>query len=112
VTNREVFNIKMIGFNFTADSTGGSYLRMRVENDTDNDGVGDTWITAWDGSTSTLSTAGYIYIKAATTYGNNGGTAKVAIDLVIPSTGIGLSSGTPELTYSGQLRLWFTSSSF
>jgi len=112
VCNREVFNIKMIGFNFTGDSTGSSYLRIRVQNDTDNDGIGDTWVTAWDGSTTTLSATSYIYIKAATAYGNNGGTADIAIDLVVPSTDIGLTNDTPELSYSGQLHLWFTSTSF
>ena len=112
VVNREVFNIKMIGLNFTAGATGNDYLRIRVQNDTDDDGVGDTWVTVWDGASTTLSVDNYIYLKATATYGNDGGSTQVSVDLVIPSTGIGISSGTPELSYSGQLLLWFTSISF
>ena len=112
VTNREVFDIRMIGFNFTGASTGNSYLRIRVQNDTDGDSVGDTWVTVWDGTSTTLTTGSYIFIAAASTYGDDGGVCTVAIDLVIPSTGIGISSGTPELTYSGQCLLWFTSITF
>ena len=109
VTNREVFDIKMISFNFTATATGSSYLRIHVQNDTDDDGVGDTWVTVWDGTSSTLSISNYIFIAAASSYGTDGGLAEVAVDLVIPSTGIGISGGTPELNYSGQCLLWFTS---
>ncbi len=112
VTNREVFDIRMIAFNFTSGATGNSYLRIRVQNDTNGDGTGDAWVTVWNGTTTTLTTTQYIYFKKASTYGNDGGLIKVAIDLVIPSTGIGLSAGTPELTYSGQLQLWFTSAAF
>jgi hypothetical protein len=112
VYNREVFAIRMIGFNFTTGATGNNYLRIRVQNDTNGDGVGDAWVTVWDGTTTTLSTSHYIYMKAATTYGNDGGYSKVSIDLAIPSTGIGLTNGTPELTYSGQVELWFTSIAF
>src|SRR4030042_7046883 len=43
ITNREAFAIRMISLNFTAASTGNTYLRLRVENTTDDDGVGDTW---------------------------------------------------------------------
>jgi len=112
VYNREVFNIKMIGFNFTADSTGKDNLRLWVQNDTDNDGAGDAWVRVWDGSSAALNASNYIYIKATSTYGNDGGFAKIRIDLVIPSTGIGLTNLTPELTYTGEMRLWFTSVSF
>ena len=112
VTNREVFDIRMIGFNFTGASTGNSYLRVRVQNDTDQDGSGDTWVTVWDGIATTLTPSNYIYIDAASSYGTDGGESNVAVDLVIPSTGIGISDGTPEITYSGQCQLWFTSIAF
>ena len=112
VTNREVFNVRMIGFNFTAASTGGAYLRISVQNDTDDDGVGDTWIEAWDGTTTVLSPTNFIYFKATATYGNDGGSSQIRIDIVIPSTGVGIDSGTPELNYSGQLVCWFTSITF
>jgi hypothetical protein len=109
VTNREAFNVRMVGFNFTAASTGGAYLRIYVQNDTDDDGVGDTWIEAWDGTTTVLSPTNFIYFKATATYGNDGGSSQIRIDIVIPSTGVGISQGTPELNYSGQLVCWFTS---
>lgn len=112
VYNREVFSIKMIGFNFTTDSIGKDYVRLWVQNDTNNDGTGDAWVKVWDGSTATLNANNYIYIKATSTYGNDGGFAKIRIDLVIPDTGIGLANETPELTYTGEMRLWFTSASF
>ncbi|MFH0897350.1 MAG: hypothetical protein V1850_04805 [Candidatus Bathyarchaeota archaeon] len=113
VVNREAFSIKMIGFNFTAGATGNTYLRIRLQNDTNDDGVGETWVTVWDGSATTLTTTNYIYLKEAATYGTtDGGVAKVSVDLVIPSTGIGLSNGTPQITYSGVLDMWFTSITF
>ena len=112
VTNREVFNVRMIGFNFTIASTGGSYLRIYVQNDTDDDGVGDTWIEAWDGTTTILSATSYIYLKAAGTYGNDGGSSQIRVDVVVPDSGIGISNGTPELSYTGRMNLWFTSISF
>ena len=112
VTNREAFNVRMVGFNFTAASTGGAYLRISVQNDTDDDGVGDDWIEAWNGTTTVLSAANYIYLKAAGTYGNDGGSAQVRVDVVVPDSGIGISGGTPELSYSGRMNLWFTSISF
>jgi hypothetical protein len=112
VTNREAFNVRMVGFNFTAASTGGAYLRIYVQNDTDDDGVGDTWIEAWDGTTTVLSPTNFIYFKATATYGNDGGSSQIRIDIVIPSTGVGISQGTPELNYSGQLVCWFTSITF
>jgi hypothetical protein len=112
VCNREVFDIRMIAFNFTGASTGSDYLRIRLQNDTDDDGVGDAWVTVWDGSSTTLSTTNYVYLKAAASYGVDGGNAQVSVDLVIPSSGIGISGGTPELTYTGEVRLWFTSITF
>ena len=76
VYNREVFAIRMIGFNFTTGATGGSYLRISIQNDTNGDGVGDAWVTVWDGTSTTLSTSQYIYMKAATIYGDDGGYTK------------------------------------
>jgi hypothetical protein len=32
--------------------------------------------------------------------------------VAIPDNGIGISGGTPELTYTGRMNLWFTSISF
>ena len=112
VTNREAFNVRMVGFNFTTASTGGAYLRIYVQNDTDDDGVGDAWIEAWDGSTTVLSATNYVYLKAADTYGNDGGSSQIRIDVVVPDNGIGIDGGTPELSYSGRMNLWFTSISF
>jgi len=112
VVNREVFNVRMVGLNFSSDATGKEYLRIYLQNDTNDDGVGDAWVKAWDGTTTTISGSNYVYIKAATTYGNDGGTAKVRVDIVVPNTGVGLSQSTPELTYTGQLISWFTSTSF
>ena len=112
VTNREVFDIKMISFNFSTTATGSNYSRIHVRNDTDGNSVGDTWVTVWDGSTTTLTLSNYIFIAPASSYGNDGGVAEVAIDLVIPSTGIEISDGTPEITYTGSLYLWFTSAIF
>ena len=111
VTNREAFNVRMIGFNFT-ESTGQQYLRIYVQNDTDDDGAGDTWVQAWDGTTTTLSASNYIYIKQTAAYGDDGGGTAVKIDVVVPNTGIGISDGTPELSYTGRMDLWFTSINF
>jgi hypothetical protein len=112
VVNRQEFNITMIGFNFTSGSTGNSYLKMWVQNDTDQDGSGDSWVYAWDGSTTVLNSTNYIFIKETASYGTDGGTANVKIMIDIPSSGIGISQGTPQLDYSGTLLLWFTSASF
>ncbi len=112
VYNREVFNIRMIGFNFSSAATGGEYMRISVKNDTNNDGVGDTWVEVWDGSSTTLTPNYYIYLKAASTYGTDGGYSDVRMDVVVPSTGVGISQGTPQLTYNGQVLLWFTSMEF
>ena len=112
VVNREVFDIRMIGFNFTGDSTGNSYLRIRVMNDTNQDGSGDTWVIVWDGTATTLTVSNYIFIAQSSSYGDDGGENDVAVDLVIPNTGIGISDGTPEINYTGQCQLWFTSIAF
>ena len=112
VVNRELFNVRMVGLNFTGVSTGMDYLRIHVQNDTDDDGVGDTWVQAWDGSTTTLSSSNFIYLKASTTYGNDGGSSQVRIDVVIPNSGIGIDNGTPELSYGGTMYQWFTSVDF
>jgi hypothetical protein len=112
IVNREMFDIKMIGFNFSGGSTGTSYLKMWVQNDTDADGVGDTWIYAWDGSNTVLNSTYYIFINATNTYGNDGGVANCQISIDIPSSGVGINAGTPELNYNGQLSLWFTSITF
>jgi hypothetical protein len=112
IVNREVFNIRMIGFNYSAPSIGQSYINIYVQNDTDNDGAGDVWVFAWDGTSSTLSPTNYIYLKQADSYGNNGGVAKVKVMINIPATGVGLSQGTPQLDYSGTMYMWFTSAEF
>lgn len=111
ITNREVFAIRMIGFNFT-DATGVNNLMIKVENDTTGDGVGDAWVTVWDGTSSTLSTSQYIYMKAATTYGDDGGTSKVWYSISLASSGLALNSTTPQIAYNGNLFLWFTSATF
>ncbi|MFH0749005.1 MAG: hypothetical protein V1915_03710 [Candidatus Bathyarchaeota archaeon] len=112
IYNREIFDIKMIGFNFTEDSTGNQYLRIRVQNDTDYDGIGDSWVTVWDGSTNILDVNHPIHFQGASISGDDGGYAKIEIDLVIPRTGIGISNTASEIIYMGQLRLWFTSIAF
>jgi len=101
VTNREKFAIKMFAFNFSGDSTGQAYLRIYVYNDTDQDGYGDSEVLAWDGSTSTISTSNYIYFTATATYGQDGGTSKIKMEVQIPETGVTLQG------YSGTLYLWF-----
>ncbi len=106
VTNREVFSIKMIGFNFTAGSTGLQYLKMYVLNDTTDDGYGDTEILAWDGASTVLSATSYIYLKAASSYGNDGGTSRVKVSIAINETGVTLGQ------YNGTLTLWFQSATF
>lgn len=112
IVNRELFNIRMIGLNFSAASTGADNLRIWISNDTDNDGVGENWVKAWDGTTTVLSGNSYIYVKASSTYGNDGGVANVKIDVVVPETGIGISNGTPEISYTGAMMSWFTSIAF
>lgn len=106
VTNREVFNIKMIGFNFTAGSTGLQYLRMYVLNDTTDDGYGDTEVLAWDGVSTLLNATIYIHLKAASLYGNDGGTSRVKVSIAINETGVTLGQ------YNGTLTMWFQSASF
>ena len=112
VYNREVFDIRMIGLNFTTGATGSNYLRIMIQNDTNADGVGDTWVTVWDGTTVTLSTSNYIYLKKTSTYETDGGYAKIQIDVAVGTSGIGLSNGQPELAYTGNLNLWFSSAAF
>jgi len=106
VTNREVFAIRMIGFNFTAGSTGLQYLRMYVLNDTDDDGYGDAEVMAWDGSTTVLSSTNYVYLKAASGYGSDGGTSRVKVSIAIDETGVTLGQ------YNGTLTMWFQSATF
>jgi len=106
VTNREVFAIRMIGFNFTAASTGLQYLRMYVLNDTDDDGYGDAEVMAWDGSTTVLTAENYVYLKAATSYGSDGGTSRVKVSIAIDETGVTLTE------YTGTLTMWFQSATF
>ena len=108
ITNNEVFAIKMIAFNFSSSSTGTSYLRIYVLNDTDNDGTGDTEVCVWDGSSTSLSATNYIYFKAAPSYGSSGGTSRVKIEIQIDTTVSGLNETNNQLDYSGTLYLWFT----
>ena len=108
IVNREAFAIRMIGFNFSSDSTGTGYLRIYVYNDTNNDGVGDTEVCVWDGSSTTLSSSNYIYFKAASAYGSDGGSSRVKIEIILPETGIDFQ-GQSSIEYSGTLYLWFTS---
>jgi len=112
VVNREVFNITMVGFNFTAGSTGNSYLRIYIYNDTDYDGVGDTEVEVWDGSNTILNSTYYIWIKATAAYGSDGGDSQAKIRLLIPDTVAGIDQNTNELGYTGKCLLWFTSESF
>jgi len=106
VTNREVFNITMIGFNFTADSNGQNYLKMYVLNDTNGDGYGNAEVLAWDGSTSSINSTSYIFFLKASSYGNDGGTSKVKIMIDIPETSVTLQE------YTGTLLMWFKSATF
>ena len=101
-----------IGFNFREGSTGNQCLRIRVQNDTDYDGIGDSWVTVWDGSTNILDVNHPINFQGASISGDDGGYTKIEIDLVIPRTGIGISNTASEIIYMGQLRLWFTSIAF
>jgi hypothetical protein len=112
VINREVFNITMVGFNFTGTSTGHANLRIYVLNDTDLDGAGDTEVEVWDGTNTVLNSTYYIWLKAAGVYGNDGGDSKVKLRVLIPETVAGLDAGTNELGYTGKSLLWFTSTSF
>lgn len=112
VVNREVFNITMVGFNFTGDSQGNAYLRIYVYNDTDYDGVGDTEVEVWDGTNTVLNSTNFVWLKAADTYGNDGGDSRVKIRVLIPDSVAGLDQNTNELGYIGTCLLWFTSTSF
>jgi len=103
VTNREVFNIRMIAFNFSSTSTGQAYLKMYMLNDTNNDGFGDAEIVVWDGSNSVLNSTYYVFFKAAASYGVEGGTSRVKVMISIPETGVNLQK------YEGTVYLWFTS---
>jgi hypothetical protein len=106
IVNREVFAVKMIGFNFTTGATGNNYLTIYIQNST------GAWVEAWNGASSQLSTTHYIYINAAASYGVDGGVAAVKINIAIPSTGIGLTGSISSLPYSGQIVAWFTSATF
>ena len=112
VINREVFNITMVGFNFTGTSTGHANLRIYVLNDTDLDGAGDTEVEVWDGTNTILNSTYYIWLKAAGVYGNDGGDSKIKLRVLIPEIVAGLDAGTNELGYTGKALLWFTSTSF
>ncbi len=107
VTNREAFNIMMIGFNFSEASTGNSYLKIYILNDTDSDGYGDTEVLAWDGSNSAISSTDYIWFTAAATYGNDGGTSRVKVQIDLPESGIDFG-GQAQIDYDGTMYLWFT----
>lgn len=109
IVNREIFDIKMIDLNFTSTSTGDQYLSIWIQNDTDSDSFGDRWVLAWDGSISTLSKNNYILIKSASSYGEDGGNAKVFLKVEIPKNISNVSNIEPELVYNGQISLWFTS---
>ncbi len=103
VTNREVFTIRMIAFNFSSDSTGNSYIKIYMLNDTNDDGFGDAEICVWDGTSTVLNSTYYMYFKAAASYGVDGGTSRVKVMLNIPETGVSLTK------YDGTMYLWFTS---
>lgn len=92
----------MTAFNFSGDSTGLSYLRMWVFNDTDQNGFGDDEVLAWDGTQSKLNSTNYIYFTAAPSYGSDGGPNRVKIEIILPESGLALQG------YSGTLYLWFT----
>lgn len=105
ITNNEVFTIRMIAFNFSSGSSGHPYLKIYVLNDTNDDGFGDTEVEVWDGSNTVLNSTYYIYFKASASYGQEGGTSRVKVMINIPETGL----GTPPITYSGTIYMWFTS---
>jgi len=109
VTNREVFVIRMTSFNFSSDSTGNNYLRIYLLNDTNNDGYGNSEVCVWDGTTTFLSSSNYIYFKAATSYGNDGGTSRVKMEIRIDETNVNINATSPTLAYSGTIYCWFTS---
>jgi len=111
VCNREVFDIKMIGFNFTSASAGTENIRIWVQNDTNGDSVGDTWVTVFDGQPR-LSSSNYIYMKAPSSYENDGGLSKVWIEILIATSGHNLTNAQPEIPYTGNIYLWFTSATF
>ena len=109
VVNREVFNIKMIGANFSSSSTGLAWIKIYVQNDTDDDGVGDTEVECWNGTHALISPTSYIYLKAAAIYGNDGGDSQIKIQIRIPEDlPTDLSDIAPEQTYSGNMHLYFT----
>jgi hypothetical protein len=103
VTNREVFNITMVAFNFSATATGTEYLRLYVYNDTDQDGYGEDEILAWDGTQTVINSTNYCWFQAASSYGNNGGTSRIKVRIELPETGVTLQA------YTGTLYVWFTS---
>jgi hypothetical protein len=111
IVNREVFAVKLIGFNFTG-ATGLSNFHISIENDTNIDGVPDTWVNVWDGTTNFISSSHYIYLKSASSYGNDGGYTKIWFGIHTPQTVADLNSTTTQILYSGELDLWFTSATF
>lgn len=112
IINREAFNITLIAANFSGDSTGLSYIKIYIYNDTDYDGTGDTEVCVWDGTQTLLNSTNFIWFRKTDTYGTDGGDSGAKIEILIPESGIGLSGGTPELIYHGKMLLWFTSESF
>jgi hypothetical protein len=111
IVNREVFDVKLIGFNFTG-ATGLSNFYIRVQNDTNQDGMPDSYVTVWDGTTNYINIAHYIYLKSASSYGNDGGYTKIWFGIHTPQTDVGLNSTVTQIPYSGELDLWFTSATF
>lgn len=111
IVNREVFNVKMVGFNFTG-ATGMNNFYIRALNDTNGDGIPDTWVTVWDGTNYLVDMNHYIFLQAAPTYGSDGGYTQIYFSIHTPSTGVGLDNTASVIPYSGELDLWFTSATF
>lgn len=113
IRNREAFNISLISLNFSSPSNGTDYLAAYIRNDTDGDGAPDGgWIAVWLGSQTwapadgnQLDISNYIFFTPNSEL-------PVKLEIKLPESGLPISPGTPELFYTGDIYLWFTSLDF
>lgn len=82
VVNREAFNISLISLNFSGQASGSEYLRLWIQNDTDGNGSGDTWILVWDGIAGIYNkTRTFLNVTNSIFLLKEGGTAEVWIEV-------------------------------
>ena len=109
VTNNEAFNITMIAFNFSADSTGKDMLKIYALNDSTGDYFGDKEVCVWNGTHTQLNATFYLFFRGSPNYGTQPGTTsrfKVMINIPVSTP---LTPGDPDIEYKGTIYMWFTS---